>query len=298
MPPRVDGIDPGAQTSRVPSLQTAGARLSYLRSGTGPAVLLIQGVGVVGEGWRPQIDELGARFDMLAFDNRGIGLSEARQAELTIEAMASDALAIMDAEKIDRFHVVGHSMGGLIAQEVALTAPQRTLSLALLCTFAHGKQGSRPTLGMLGTALRTRIGTRNARRNAFLELVMPPSYLKTVDRMQLAHDLKPFFGHDLADQPPIVMKQLRAMSKYDAGARLAALASIRTLVVSAAGDRIALPAYGRELAAAIPGARLVEIADAGHGVTIQRAPEVNALLADHFAPVTQVVPTTERAAAE
>jgi pimeloyl-ACP methyl ester carboxylesterase len=280
----------------VPSLQTAGARLSYLRSGSGPAVLLIQGVGVVGEGWRPQIDELGARFDLLAFDNRGIGLSEAGQGELTIEAMASDALAIVDQEKIDRFHLVGHSMGGLIAQEVALRAPERISSLALLCTFANGKQGSRPTLGMLGTAIRTRFGTRNARRNAFLELVMPAPYLKTIDRAQLAHDLKPFFGHDLADQPPIVMKQLRAMSKYDAGARLAELASIRTLVGSAAGDRIALPAYGRALAAAIPGSRFVEIPEAGHGVTIQRASVINALLSEHFGAGEGASPATGQAA--
>jgi aminoacrylate hydrolase len=281
----------------VPSLQAAGARLSYLRSGTGAAVLLIQGVGVVGEGWRPQMDQLGARFDLVAFDNRGIGLSEPGKGKLTIEAMASDALAIMDAEKIDRFHLVGHSMGGLIAQEVALSAPQRISSLALLCTFAAGKQGSRPTLGMLGTALRARIGTRAARRNAFLELVMPPSYLESVDRAQLAHDLQPFFGHDLADQPPIVMRQLRAMSGYDAGDRLAALGSIRTLVVSATADRIARPAYGRALAAAIPGAAFVEIADAGHGVTIQRAPEINALLEAHFAPLSPAAPPTGHAVA-
>jgi len=275
----------------VPSLLAEGARLSYLRSGTGAAVLLIQGVGVVGEGWRPQIDELGARFDLVAFDNRGIGLSEPGKGKLTIEAMASDALAIMDAEKIDRFHVVGHSMGGLIAQEVALSAPQRISSLALLCTFASGKQGSRPTLGMLATALRARIGTRAARRNAFLEMVMPASYLDSVDRAQLAHDLKPFFGHDLADQPAIVMRQLRAMSGYDAGPRLADLGSIRTLVVSATADRIARPAYGRALAAAIPGATFVEIADAGHGVTIQRASEINALLDAHFEPPRQAAPT-------
>jgi aminoacrylate hydrolase len=280
----------------VPSLQTAGARLSYLRSGSGPAVLLIQGVGVVGEGWRPQIDELGARFDLVAFDNRGIGLSEAGQGELTIEAMASDALAIVDQEKIDRFHLVGHSMGGLIAQEIALSVPQRIASLALICTFANGKQGSCPTLGMLGTAIRTRFGTRNARRNAFLELVMPAPYLKTVDRAQLAHDLKPFFGHDLADQPPIVMKQLRAMSKYNAGARLGGLASIRTLVASAAGDRIALPAYGRALAAAIPGSRFVVIPEAGHGVTLQRAAEINALLSEHFGASERAAPATGQSA--
>jgi pimeloyl-ACP methyl ester carboxylesterase len=281
----------------VPSLQTAGARISYLRSGVGPSVLLIQGVGVVGEGWRPQIDELGARFDLVAFDNRGIGLSSAGPDPLSIEAMASDALAIMDTERIDAFHLVGHSMGGLIAQEVALRAPARIASLALLCTFANGKQGSRPTLGMWGPALRTRIGTRKSRRNAFLELVMPPAYLGTVDRRRLAEDLRPFFGHDLADQPPIVMKQLRAMSKYDAGARLAQLAPIRTLVASAVGDRIAPLAYGRALAAAIPGSRFVEIPEAGHGVTIQRASAVNALLSEHFGAAQPSRPTADAAAA-
>ena len=78
------------------------------------------------------------------------------------------------------------------------------------------------------------------------------------------------------------MKQLRAMSAYDAGARLSGLAKIPTLVVSAAEDRIALPASGRALAAAIPNAKYLEIADAGHGLPIHRASEVNALLADFW----------------
>jgi pimeloyl-ACP methyl ester carboxylesterase len=135
---------------------------------------------------------------------------------------------------------------------------------------------------MVVTALRMRIGTRAMRRNAFLELVMPASYLRAVDRERLAEDLKPLFGRDLADQPAIVMAQLRAMSRFDASARLDALGRIPTLVVSAAHDRIAPPEYGRALAAAVPGARYAEIADAGHGVTIQCAGAVNRLLMDHF----------------
>ena len=153
--------------------------------------------------------------------------------------MAEDALAIMDAEKIERFHVVGHSMGGVIAQALALRAPERVCSLALLCTFARGSDGSKVTLPMLMTALRMRIGTRAMRRNAFLELIMPERYLREVDRAALAARLAPLFGHDLAEQPSIVMKQLRAMSAYDAGASLSRLAHIPTLVVSAAEDRIA-----------------------------------------------------------
>jgi pimeloyl-ACP methyl ester carboxylesterase len=266
----------------MPTVDTPGASLLYSRTGTGPPVLLIQGVGVVGNGWAPQVDGLRERFTLISFDNRGIGASTTRDGRLTIADMAADALAIVDAEGIDRFHVAGHSMGGVIAQALALRAPARVRSLAFLCTFARGKDGSRVTLPMLATALRMRIGTRAMRRSAFLELIMPGRYLQQVDRAALAERLRPLFGHDLAEQPSIVMKQLRAMSKYDAGGQLAQLAAIPTLVVSAAQDRIAPPSTGRALAAAIPGSRYLEIVDAGHGLPIHRAAEMNALLADHW----------------
>jgi pimeloyl-ACP methyl ester carboxylesterase len=81
------------------------------------------------------------------------------------------------------------------------------------------------------------------------------------------------------------MRQLRAMARYDASQRLAALARVPTLVVSARHDRIAPPACGRALVAAIPGARYVELPDAGHAAPIQCADELNALLAGHFEAV-------------
>jgi len=270
-------------TETVRQVEVPSALLSYRRTGSGSSVLFIQGVGVIGEGWRPQIDGLCSRHTTISFDNRGLGASTIGSDPLTIEAMARDALAIMDAEKIEHFHVTGHSMGGLIAQEVALLAPARVKSLALLCTFARGKQGARLTPDIVLIGLRTRVGTRAMRRNAFLELVMPPALLAKSDRAQLAETLRPLFGRDLAEQPPIILKQVTAMAKYDASARLAQLARIPSLVMSAELDRIALPAFGRELAAAIPGARFVEIPGAGHGVPIHGAGEVNALLAEHFA---------------
>jgi pimeloyl-ACP methyl ester carboxylesterase len=266
----------------MPTLDNAGASLHYVRTGHGPPVLLIQGVGAIGNAWRPQIATLSDRYTLVSFDNRGIGESSIRDGQFTIEAMAADALAIMDAEGVDRFHVAGHSMGGVIAQALALAAPSRVKSLALLCTFARGKDGSAMTLPMLGTALRMRIGTRAQRRNAFLELIMPARFLQQVDRTRLAAELQPLFGHDLADQPPIVMKQLKAMSRFDAGAQLNELATIPTLVVSAVEDRIAGRSTGRALATAIPGSRYVEIADAGHGLPIHRAAETNALLDEHW----------------
>jgi aminoacrylate hydrolase len=266
----------------MPVLRRDDVDLSFESDGSGPSILLIQGAGAVGEAWRPQIAALRQFFRCVSFDNRGIGRSGLPPGDLTIEAMANDALALMDSQGIDRFHVAGHSMGGLIAQEVALRARVRVISLALMCTFAHGWQGSRLTPSMLLTAMRMRIGTRAMRRNAFTELVMPAGYLRQVDRARLAGELAPLFGRDLAEQPPIVMKQVRAMSRYDAASRLNGLAGIPTLVLSATEDRIAEPRFGRELAQLIPGARYVEIERAGHGVTIQLADKVNDLFVGHL----------------
>jgi len=261
---------------------TAGATIAFDRAGTGPAVLLIQGVGVIGRGWQPQVEGLAREYTLFTFDNRGIGQSTMDATALSIEAMAQDALAVMDAGRVDRFHLVGHSMGGVIAQEVALRAPTRVRSLCLMNTVVRGRDASGLTLPMIVTGLRTRIGTRAMRRRAFLDLVMPADALAAVDRAALCDRLADLFGHDLADQPSIVMPQIRAMARYDARDRLSRLAAIPTLVMSAAHDRIAAPASGRALAAAIPGARYVEYPDAGHGLPIQHADRINAALREHF----------------
>ena len=280
----------------MPTLETDGATIHYTRVGSGPALLLIQGAGVVGEGWRPQIAGLADRHTVVAFDNRGIGASTLeRGGRLTVADMARDALAIMDAERAAQFHVAGHSMGGLIAQSLALQVPKRVASIALLCTFVHGKQGAHMGPAMIATAIRMRVGTKAMRRNAFLELVMPRAYLDARDRASLAQDMAALFGYDLANQPLFVMRQVQAMARYDESRRWRDLRSIPTLVVSARDDRIALPRYGRALADVVPNSRFVEIPDAGHGVTIQCAADINALLAEHVAAAeaagTRTVPS-------
>ena len=266
----------------MPVLDANGARLNYCVTGTGPAVLLLQGAGVVSEGWRPQIDVLHEQFTVITPDNRGFGGSTRGTDPLTIETMAADALAIVDALKIDAFHLAGHSMGGLIAQQIALERPSRVLSLALMCTFAHGGQAASMSLPMILTAIRMRLGTRAMRRRAFMQLVMPEAYLAGVDQAALAQRLQPLFGYDLASQPSFVMQQVRAMSRFDARRRLSELSRIPVIIVSASEDRIARPKYGRELDELIGTSRYVEIRNAGHGVTIQCADRINELLLAHF----------------
>src|SRR4029453_8522383 len=102
------------------TLSTPDGQLSYAVTGIGPTVLAIQGAGVPGSGWRPQVEGLAQRFQFITFDNRGIGNSFLGKDPLTIQQMAGAALAIVEAERVERFHLLGHSMGGLIVEHVAL----------------------------------------------------------------------------------------------------------------------------------------------------------------------------------
>jgi pimeloyl-ACP methyl ester carboxylesterase len=116
------------------------------------------------------------------------------------------------------------------------------------------------------------------RRRAFLEMLWPPDALSTADKGELAARVGALVGRDLADRPAVLMKQVRAMARHDSSGQLGTLGGIPTLVVSADNDPIALPRYGRMIESAIPGARYHEIKAASHGVTIQKAEQINDLL--------------------
>jgi len=259
-----------------------GCSLSWCAEGEGPPVVMIHGIGIGAAGWRPQVEALGAHFRCLCLDNRGFGESQPLGGALTVELMAEDVLALMDAQGWQSAHVMGHSLGGLVALYLAQKARARVRSLALMCTFPSGAIPTRLTPGIILAGLRTRLGTRRMRRHAFLELVLPPDELARADRDAVAQRLAELFSHDLADQPPVAMSQLGAMRRADATPFLHGFASIPTLVVSASHDRVAPPVGGRALAAGIPGARYVELPEGSHGVTLQLPERINALLLEHL----------------
>ena len=260
-----------------------GCAIAYEIRGSGPPVVFIQGLGIHGCAWKPQIDALAPHYECLSFDNRGLGQSQPRGTGLTVEQMADDARALIDARGWPSAHVVGQSMGGLVAVHLALSARERVRSLSLLCSFPRGRDALPASLETLGKWMRVRFGSRIQRRRALLELMMPEAALATGDCDGLASELAILFGHDLADHPPVATRQLFALIRYDATARLHQLAGVPTLVINAEHDRIAPPHRGRAIAAAIPGARFVEIPDASHAAAIQHAPRINSLLLDHFA---------------
>lgn len=264
------------------SLARPGCPIAFDVEGRGPLVLLIQGVGTCGSGWRPQIEALRDRHTCVSFDNRGIGRSTPLARSLAFDDMVDDARAILDHLSLGPAHVVGHSLGGLIAQGLALKAREQVRSLALLCTFARGRDAAPPTWRMISAGARSRIGTRNMRRRGFAELLLPPGAVELSDIESVNARFAPLFGHDLADQPRIVSEQLAVMRRAEAESRLPALDGIPTLVVSARHDPIAPPSLGRRIAAGIPGARFAEIEDASHGLPLHRPQVVDTLLAEHF----------------
>ncbi|MEN9574307.1 MAG: hypothetical protein RL514_2162 [Verrucomicrobiota bacterium] len=252
--------------------------LHYDLVGHGPPVLFIQGVGVTGDGWLPQVEGLSREFQTLRYDNRGLGRCVPSRGPISIEVMAQDARALMDCVGWDSAHVVGHSMGGVIAQQLALDVPGRVRSLSLLCTFARGRDAARLTPWIFWMSLRTRLGTRPMRRRAMLEMLWPPAALDGLDTAALAARVGALVGRDLANNPPILLRQLRALARHDASGRLGALAGLPTGVLSAEHDRIAQPDSGRRLSELIPGARFQLLSAVSHGVTLHQPELVNGWL--------------------
>ena len=260
-----------------------GCELSYSIRGDGPKVLFIQGVGVHGDGWLPQIEVLSNNYACLSLDNRGMGASQPMAADpLTVDQMVDDLRAVMDHAGWQRAHLVGHSLGGMLAQAFALQYQDRAQSLSLLCTFANGRAVAPLTARMIWLGMRCSIGTRAMRRRGFLGFLFPPGADALRDHVNVAATISSIFGHDIADQPTVVKHQLRAMRKSNLAEKISALRSIPTMVVSGAHDPIAPPSCGREISKRISGSEFIELPDAAHGVPITHRDWLNGKLDLHF----------------
>jgi pimeloyl-ACP methyl ester carboxylesterase len=264
-------------------LDARGCSLSFTVRGSGPPVLLLAGLGASGKSWAPQIEELSKEYECLSFDSRGVGMSQPPGTRVTVAQMAEDGLTLMRALRWNSAHVVGHSLGGLVAQELAFTARERVRSLTLLCSYSNGRSAASfsPSLYWLG--LRALLGNKTARRAAYLRLILPPNSDTGERRIEVLERANSRTYGDLRSRRGVLLDQLRAMREYDASRPLRLLAGIPTLVISAQFDLIAPPRLGRALADAIPGAEYREIKRASHAAPSHRTAEVNALLQAHLA---------------
>lgn len=194
--------------------------------------------------------------------------------------LALDVVALMDHLGLEAAHLVGCSMGGMIAQEVALMARERLFTLTLIATHAGRVVDRLPRSTTVAGFLKSNLGPKEARRQAVEAMLFPPAYRAHGPRERIDHALE----RDFLVQPPWPdrLGQLAAILTHDTSRRLGALAGLPTLVIVAGQDALLPPSGCAALARLIPGAREVVLEDAGHGVIGQRPDEVNAALLAHL----------------
>jgi 3-oxoadipate enol-lactonase len=252
------------------------AKLFQLRRGAGEPLLLIMGMGGHHQMWHESfLTLLEGDFDLLLFDHRGIGTSDRADARFSTAELADDAVALLDEAGWSSAHVFGISMGGLVAQELALAYPERVRTLALGCTFAgKGADFSAPGPQRFAEAGATR-DAELAVRTGF-EVNLSAAYRADPANFEV------FRESSLAVRVPVpvVMMQLQAALEHDALARLPKITA-PALVMHGTEDDMVVVGNGKQLASAIPGARLEIFEGAGHLFWWESPERAAALLREH-----------------
>lgn len=247
-----------AETTDLKIADTPAGPLAYVRRGSGAPLLLIMGVGGHHGVWSEAfLDELATSFDVVAFDNRGIGESMWAEPGMTLDDLAGDARAMLDHLGWESAHVMGISMGGAIAQVLALAHPARVRTLTLGCTWAEGTDAWAPGIGKLAEAA-TSDDAETAGRLMFAANVSPAFAAKPGRFEEFAE-----VAGSVKVPGPVVLLQMNAAVVHDSSARLGEL-TMPTLVLHGTADDVIKHEAGERLAAAIPGARLDLWEGVGH----------------------------------
>jgi 3-oxoadipate enol-lactonase len=235
--------------------------LDYERSGSGPPLLMIMGMSGTALHWgEPLLSRLRDDFDVIVYDHRGVGTSSHLDGPLTIEHMAEDAAGLLGALELDSAHVLGISMGGMIAQELALAHPERIRTLTLGCTYCGGDGSALPdpqALERLTAAMMS--GDRQRALRASWEINVSPTMAGDAD----AYVRLLAIAEQRAVALPVIMAQMQACAAHDTNARLPGL-SMPTLVIHGTVDQLLPVANGRLIASLIPDAQLEIFDDVGH----------------------------------
>ena len=254
-----------------------GAKLHIVDQGKGDAVLWLQGLNAPAAAWAVQLAQFAHSHRSIAPDARGVGQSDSPPGPYTTRQLAADAVAVLDACGVERAHVVGLSLGGAAAQELALAHPRRVCSLALLGSFAVQAPRSRALL--------------HAWRALYPLATSSPELRLAWERQAYAWLFSEKFWRSEANvraalcfassQPLQTVQgfagQVDAALSHDARERLPSL-RLPALVVHGALDQLAPVSGAEELARLIPGAELLIVPDVAHAVNLEGQRAVNAAL--------------------
>lgn len=245
-------------------------------------VLLIMGLTVPGRGWRSILPAIQNRHRVAWFDHRGVGQSEAPRGPYTMAQMAGDVVGLLDHLGWHQAHIAGISMGGMVAQHVALNHRHRVRSLALLATHAGGWQARLPHPKGIFHFIQTQlVRDRPAKMAALSNLLFPQQYLETCDRNAVRLALEEDFGEPVPKS--VLLNQYAAIQLHYTADKLARLHDLPTLVIRPGQDLLIRPQESDRLAKLIPGAKLLRLDACGHAVSRQDPQAVSAALLEHFA---------------
>jgi pimeloyl-ACP methyl ester carboxylesterase len=242
-------------------VEVAGREFHYERNGSGEPLLLIQGMSGTHVAWgRPFREVLEESFDVVAFDNRGIGLSGPVEGPFTIAEMADDTAGLLEELGLESAHVVGISMGGMIAQELALAEPGRLRSLTLGCSYCGGP-GSQlmPQENVEKLAAGMMSGDRDKAIRASYDVNLSPAFRADEDAYAAFHAM----AISVPARKATIELQVQAIFGHDTSSRLGEI-SAPTLIVHGTEDGVLPFPNGEQIASLMPGARFERLEDVGH----------------------------------
>jgi pimeloyl-ACP methyl ester carboxylesterase len=260
----------------LPKVKVDGVNLYYEIHGDGFPLLMIQGLSENVYWWdQPVIDGLSKHLKTVIFDNRGVGRSDDLVGDLTIESMAADALGLMDALSINQAHILGHSMGGMIAQELALKFPERVKKLVLCSTSCGGSKAepaSKETQIIL-TKLSFKGHTRSLVEKAIPHVVTKkfmdenPEFIeKKIDDILI-----------IPTGPTTFKAQIGSWMRYNSYRKLKEM-NIPTLIMHGKQDILVPPSNGDLLATKIPNAEIVHFDSNAHLIHTEEPDKFNEVL--------------------
>ena len=251
----------------MPIAKVNGISINYRVEGQGEPLVMISGFSATMDGWKYQTPPFKKHFQLITMDNRGVGKTDKPQGPYSIEMMADDTIGLMDYLNIKKAHILGISMGGAIAQEIAIHFPERVLKLILISTWAgqdNGLNGLSPET-LEGTKLPVRRGTSRLVDLSFNKLLRRIIYVPLI-RIQINRMSKP--------EATGITGQTDACLSHNTLNRLP-LINAPTLVIAGTKDRVVKPTSSETIARNIPNARLVKINNGSHAVFMEINKVVN-----------------------
>lgn len=250
----------------MPVTITGNTSIDYDVQGEGPPLLLVNGLGFGRWGWFRQLPALTRHFRTITFDVRG-----ERDLGNGVADLTGEVVALLDHLGVGKTHVLGTSLGGFVAQELALSRPDLVDRLILVCTSYGGRGPEAMSPGALADMMGLGAFSAEAAARKALEAATGEAY-----RSEKPEEFEKIVHWRLADSPSAASYygQATAGARFDLSGDVRHITS-PTLVIHGAEDRYVPPANARALAEAIPGAKLKVIDEAGHLVFIERFADVN-----------------------